>query len=296
MTSVLVVDDSLLDQKVVMGILDRCGMTVACVSNGQEALDYVADQRPDLVLTDLQMPVMDGLILVRELKSLYPGLPVILATGAGSEEIAVEALQVGASSYVPKRNLATDLERVLNTVLASTTALHEKEQVRNLLQHSENYYILGYEPSAPQALINNLQEGLAYANIGDESDWQRVGIALAEALTNAIDHGNLELDSQLREDDGIAYGEIRNQRIEDPRYRDRRVHVTSRMTKDEATFIIRDEGGGFNPQNLPDPTDPENLTKPTGRGVLLIRTFMDEVKFNDKGNEITMIKRKVLQP
>jgi anti-sigma regulatory factor (Ser/Thr protein kinase) len=43
---------------------------------------------------------------------------------------------------------------------------------------------------------------------------------------------------------------------------------------------------------LPDPRDPENLVKPSGRGVLLIRTFMDEVAFNDKGNQITMIKRR----
>lgn len=291
MTSVLVVDDSLLDQRVVESILDRCGVRVACVGNGQEALDFVAQHRPDLVLTDLQMPIMDGLHLVRELKNLYPGLPVILATGAGSEDIAVEALRAGASSYVPKRNLASDLERVLNTVLASISARHEEEQVRNFRQYSENYYIFGYEPHAPQALINCLQQGLAQAGIGDEADWQRVGMALAEALTNAIDHGNLELDSKLREDDAIAYGDIRAQRIADPRYRERRVHVTTRMTKDEAIFIIRDEGKGFNPDNLPDPTDPENLTKPTGRGVLLIRTFMDNVSFNEKGNEITMVKR-----
>ena len=55
--------------------------------------------------------------------------------------------------------------------------------------------------------------------------------------------------------------------------------------------MIRDEGPGFDPDGLPDPTDPENLTKASGRGVLLIRTFMDEVRFNDTGNEITMIKR-----
>ena len=55
--------------------------------------------------------------------------------------------------------------------------------------------------------------------------------------------------------------------------------------------MIRDEGPGFDPHTLPDPTDAENLLKPSGRGVMLIRTFMDMVGFNESGNEITMIKR-----
>ena len=67
------------------------------------------------------------------------------------------------------------------------------------------------------------------------------------------------------------------------------MHVTVRLTQTEATFVVRDEGPGFDVDSLPDPRDPENLTKPSGRGVLLIRTFMDEVRFNEKGNEITMV-------
>jgi len=60
------------------------------------------------------------------------------------------------------------------------------------------------------------------------------------------------------------------------------------------TFIVRDEGPGFDPSALPDPTDPENLLKPCGRGVMLIRTFMDQVNFSAKGNEITMVKRRAV--
>jgi anti-sigma regulatory factor (Ser/Thr protein kinase) len=74
-------------------------------------------------------------------------------------------------------------------------------------------------------------------------------------------------------------------------YAERRVQVTARIDPEEALFVVRDEGNGFNPDDLPDPTNAENLLKPSGRGVMLIRTFMDEVSFNDKGNEITMIKR-----
>ena len=58
------------------------------------------------------------------------------------------------------------------------------------------------------------------------------------------------------------------------------------------TYVITDEGPGFDPSSLPDPTDLENLEKASGRGLLLIRTFMDEVQHNDRGNELTMVFRR----
>ena len=59
-----------------------------------------------------------------------------------------------------------------------------------------------------------------------------------------------------------------------------------------ATITIRDDGPGFDTTSLRDPTDPENLERAGGRGLLLINAFMSEVRHNDKGNEITMIKRR----
>jgi len=291
MTRILVVDDSPLDRKISGGILEAENATVTYAEHGQDALDQIAVDQPDLVLTDMQMPVMDGLELVRRMKKEYPKIPVILVTRQGSEEVAVEALRIGAASYVPKRNLKRDLGRVLEMVLSAVETLRERDQVRDLLQHAESYYVLGYDPGAPRALIHHLQESLAQANVGDESDRLRIGTALAEALANAIDHGNLELDSKLRENDLMTYRDTGKVRALEPPYCNRRVHVTARLCPGEATFIIRDEGPGFDPDDLPDPTDPENIIKPSGRGVMLIRTFMDDVRFSESGNEITMVKR-----
>ena len=59
---------------------------------------------------------------------------------------------------------------------------------------------------------------------------------------------------------------------------------------EKAVFTIRDEGPGFNPSTLPDPTDAANLEKPGGRGVVLMRTFADEISYNETGNEVTLVK------
>ena len=61
-------------------------------------------------------------------------------------------------------------------------------------------------------------------------------------------------------------------------------------------FVVRDEGHGFDAGNLPDPTDPHNIELASGRGVLLMRSFMDEVMFNETGNEVTMVKRSKISP
>ncbi len=104
-------------------------------------------------------------------------------------------------------------------------------------------------------------------------------------------HGNLELSSALREGDEKQYHQLTAQRKTAKPYADRRVHVSAKDTPEGSTYVIRDEGPGFDPSKLPDPLDPENMDKISGRGLLLIRTFMDEVKHNTKGNEITMVKR-----
>ncbi|MET0753027.1 MAG: ATP-binding protein, partial [Pyrinomonadaceae bacterium] len=59
----------------------------------------------------------------------------------------------------------------------------------------------------------------------------------------------------------------------------------------EARFTIEDEGEGFDVQSIPDPRNPENLFKTSGRGVLFIYNIMDEVKYNERGNRLTMIKK-----
>jgi anti-sigma regulatory factor (Ser/Thr protein kinase) len=114
-------------------------------------------------------------------------------------------------------------------------------------------------------------------------------MALSEALANAIYHGNLELSSDLKED-GTFHQEARERSQREP-YCLRKVQLTACVEKKWARWVVRDEGPGFDPDAVPDPTDPTNIERPSGRGLLLIRTFMDEVHHNDVGNEITMVKR-----
>jgi len=118
----------------------------------------------------------------------------------------------------------------------------------------------------------------------------RLGVAIEEALLNAFYHGNLEISSEIREQDHHAYHQLAEERSVQRPWSDRRIHVSVTVTPTEAIYRVRDEGPGFDPSGLPDPTDPANLDRPCGRGLLLMRTFMSRVSYNATGNEVVLTK------
>jgi RNA polymerase sigma factor (sigma-70 family) len=155
---------------------------------------------------------------------------------------------------------------------------------------TELRFVLTNDLEAIRLLTDFLETGLCRTRLRvDEASL--VGLALKEALANAILHGNLEMASELLERDPAAYEELARTRAGAASFRRRRVEVEVRETPSEGTYIVTDEGPGFDPAQVPDPLCPENIDKTTGRGLLLIKTYMDEVSHNEKGNRITMVKR-----
>src|SRR4051812_13957747 len=113
MSRILVAEDSRTQALQIQLLLEEAGFTVRLAQNGREALDLLRQEAPDLVLTDLDMPELNGLQLVESVRRDYPAVPVVLMTALGSEEIAVRALESGAASYVPKRKMPEDIVRTL---------------------------------------------------------------------------------------------------------------------------------------------------------------------------------------
>ncbi len=293
MTRILVVDDSVVDRRLAGGLLQEDGvLEIDYAIHGAEALTKMEQATPGLVLTDLIMPEMDGLQLVAAIRDAYPLVPVILMTSQGTDEVAVEALQQGAASYVPKRSLARSLLATVHRVLAISSRQQTQTRLMGCMTRSDYAFALENDCRLFAPLVTYMQEEITRLGLCDESERTRVGVALEEALVNALYHGNLEVDSALREEDEGAYYAMVEQRREQAPFGRRRIHVRASLSRHEAQLEVRDEGSGFDPASLPDPTDPANLDKPCGRGVLLMRTFMDEVVYNDRGNAVTLTKRR----
>ena len=292
METVLIVDDSAVDRRLAGGLLAKLPQIhIEYASDGLEAIERIQELMPDLVLTDLVMPGRNGLELVEEVQQRWPQVPVILMTNKGSEEVAIKALKAGAASYVPKSHLAGMLAETVLGVLLLARQQRSQATLMESLVRSEFTFDLGIEDELISPLINYLQSCMSSLRLCDETSSIRVCIALEEALRNALFHGNLEIRSEEREGNGELYRTlIESRRSSDP-FRQRHLYVRVNFAPGEATFMIQDDGPGFDPHSLPDPTDPENLDKVSGRGLLLMRTFMDAVSYNERGNQVTMVKR-----
>lgn len=296
MARVLVVEDSPDQARLIAGLLESGGFTAEIASSGEQAIEMMAKSPPDLVATDLIMPGINGLEVVEQIKQRHPLVPVILMTAFGSGEIAARALQKGAASYVPKRRLHDELVPTVRDTLAVAQARREQQRVLDCLQDSEHHFVLENDTSLLPPLVAYVQERIrARIPQFDDTELMRVGIALHEALINAMHHGNLEVGSELRDAGGDVYRELVERRLRESGYRDRRVRLTVNLSRSELSCVIRDEGPGFEPAAVADPTDPENLEKLSGRGLYLIWTFMDRVDHNESGNEITLVKQLVAE-
>jgi len=100
-----------------------------------------------------------------------------------------------------------------------------------------------------------------------EDDIFAIKLALEETLTNAVKHGNRCDPSKT-------------------------VTVRYCVTPDTLIVLVRDEGKGFTPDRIPDPTSPDRLSVPNGRGIMLLRAYMDEVEYRDRGREVRFVKHR----
>ena len=146
--SILLVDDDDVFRRVLGGELERLRMRVTSADGGEPALRRLAEAQPDIVLLDLQMPDMSGLDVLRAIREQSPATDVIMLTGHGSIDVAVEAMRLGAFDYVakpcPLDELEMRIERALERqALRRRTSLLE----RGLTPPDMGHSFLGVSPA-----------------------------------------------------------------------------------------------------------------------------------------------------
>ena len=117
---ILVVDDQESMREMLADLLDMMGLEAEAVASGEEALRALETPGIDLVITDLNMPKMDGMELMKQVKAKYPGMPVIVITGYGTFNTEKQVLSNGADGYIPK---PCTINRVQETVNAALRAV-----------------------------------------------------------------------------------------------------------------------------------------------------------------------------
>ncbi|QDU94463.1 ATP-binding response regulator [Lignipirellula cremea] len=296
MQHILVVEDSATQAIQIQLFLKQAAYRVSLAGNGLEALQAIEKEAPDLVLTDMQMPEMDGLELVGQMRLTCPQIPVILMTAEGSDELAVEALAQGAAGYVPKSKLHALLPETIEHTLSLMHADRRYARLVGCIEKQALTLSIPNDPEMIDILVDLLQQMAEGIGLCDAADRVRLGSALEHALLNAIFRGNLEITREQMEQESVNLltgeeaGLVDRRRSNEP-YCNRKVFVDAVITQEQGKFIIRDEGPGFDHAAQQGGDDQLFVVDQSGRGLLLMRSFMDEVIFNARGNEVTLIRK-----
>ena len=118
---ILVVDDEENARIGLSRLLSKEGFMVDSVSNGYEALNYLRQQEVNLIVTDINMPEMNGIAFLKELNKSFPNSNVIMITAYGGVESYIEAMNLGAFEYINKPVKIEELKSILKKIFKETT-------------------------------------------------------------------------------------------------------------------------------------------------------------------------------
>ena len=129
MEKILVVEDDKISRRIIREILSRSGYEVFEAEDGAQGLETFKANKPDLVLTDYQMPVMNGLRVLSEIRNLQPAVPVIMLTGFGDIALIIKSIQLGAFDFLEKPINTPQLKEVVASALNSVISSKKHDQV-----------------------------------------------------------------------------------------------------------------------------------------------------------------------
>ncbi|MBC8031542.1 MAG: ATP-binding protein [Pyrinomonadaceae bacterium] len=267
---ILIVDNNDELRAILEDVLGSLGHEAVVTGDREEALNRKDLDQFDLIISDLTEDAQsDAQTAVKDPSSRPIGelhrKHLLTPVGFKSPEpIIVKAFKMGAANYVRGPYDKDKLREIVEQTLSYKLRYVDDP---SLLSHTHEK--IEFELPSDLALMNGVLQYLLerVAKLGVISpEGSNLFVALDEAFVNAVKHGNKADPTKL-------------------------VRVGAELSPTEASFTIEDEGEGFDVQTIPDPRDPANLFKSSGRGVLLMYNIMDEVEYNAQGNRVKMVKR-----
>lgn len=267
-------------------------MPVAEAATVAEALAQVEHSPPEVLVTDDDLLTELAGPATAALQSETRAIPVVAVVGPGRKQAVAQLRHLFVTSFVAWSQIQHELAPALQTVLTLAHVSRTDDFALSQMRVGEWNFEFGSDERHIAALVEFAQRVLTTAGGCEAATALRACIALEEALRNALFHGNLELSSKFRDESPAEYAALLQERQHAPPYADRKLRVAVSVSHEGTRFAVADEGPGFDPGAVPDPTDPDRVDLCGGRGVLLMRTFMDEVRFSPRGNEVVMLKRR----
>ncbi|MBN1699615.1 MAG: response regulator [Spirochaetales bacterium] len=288
---ILIVDDEDILRNLIVKFMRKEGYEPIEAEDGESAIELYRITTPTIVLSDVRMPGIDGIRLLKELKKIDPQAVIILMTGFGDEQTLLEALRGGATNFFKKPFNFRELADVINSIIKHKMDIDTSCFFSSSLIEETKKFELLTANAHIFPIINQIAIHLKI--LFPPSDIINLKIGIEEMITNAIEHGNLHItfDEKNRAISKGQFGKLIRERLEKKNNKCKKVYISSLLKKDMLKIVIRDEGDGFDWRSLPEPGS-SNFLSFNGRGIFLTKIFYDEVIFNEIGNEVTIIKYK----
>lgn len=295
-STIVVIDDEEQIRFVLEKKLTKAGYKVIALEDAEDFIELSkrGKENIDLVISDIKLKRMDGIELLRYIDSLEHPYPVLLITGHGNLEDAIQALRYGACDFIKKPFDLNEITSSINRILRGKREAQLTENLGQYIINEKRVFEIPVDPGMCSVIAHILTRDLTAAGLCNRSTAGNISLALVEAIDNAMIHGNLEISSDVIEEKGIkGFNSEIEKRKSNKTLGNRKVSISYELDNKFVEYVIEDEGPGFDYSSLPDPRDPENFYKNSGRGLLIIRTLMDEVDWNETGNVIRLRKYKV---
>jgi len=286
----LIADDTTEVLEFLQEFLVQAGHSVICAKDGEEALKIFRKEEIEGIFCALTLPKLGGLELLKEVKSSNSRRPFVMLCPHSDTKNALNALQLGACDYLIKKIKPLELQRTLDRVVSLHEGFHFSAYALDHLLQETRTLEIGNDFEGVNRIIAFMTQDLPSYGIQIQEQLFRMNMLLKEAIENAIFHGNLELSSEMRRKNPQLFYKTAEQKRDIDPYKNRRLTLQYDISRNSAKYVVRDEGKGFAHADLLDPADPDNLLRIEGRGLIMIMNFMDEVFWNDRGNEITMVR------
>lgn len=163
--TILIVDDEPLIRKSLFEILKMSGYQCIMVTNGEDAVEAMQKKKVDIIISDMRLPQMSGIDLLKKVKILQPAVEVIVMTGFGSIETAVEAMKLKAFDYITKPIIDDEIKLVIEKIIEKKELLQENRDLKKIAQRSKRESFEGIIGGCNEMLsVYNLIESVASTN------------------------------------------------------------------------------------------------------------------------------------
>ncbi len=264
--TVLIVDDEEEICRLFTRVLQNAGYKSLSASDGMEALVKAQDNNIDLVITDIRMPGISGLDLIRQLHDLEPQLPIIVISGFGGQAAAVESLERGAFFFLQKPFEASTLLNIVKKGMRLPHITnHTYAEVSNTV-HNINFSFLP-DFNILEGINSQVSAAARYMGYSLPLYSMILPFVINELLEKAIIVGKKESN-------------------------DKEILLGAEISLDKITITINTSAKTFSPDEIPESFDDIDISDTKEMGMMMVRRYSDVLEFSDNGKNLTVIINK----